>query len=223
MCLADVFLKGQYWRSVVQPTKLIQHLCGQIGAINRENALWVCMVLCISKYWHIIVLHLRWPLRHLSLTWSHKQSTHMTLCRHVVGGCVHIYEGECKESWNVSHFLRAAYCAEPAGSIWSVSLSLLPLRDGFPQEWVEEGRGDRCEHVLHNKEMSLWWWWVNGQICQAKTFLKGEVTVTNNSFVKPRFLTFVQSVFSPLSSCFNVFFWNHFPFMRIWFGVLLFS
>lgn len=31
--------------------------------------------------------------------------------------CVHIYEGECKESWNVSNFLWTACCVKPAGSI----------------------------------------------------------------------------------------------------------
>lgn len=34
--------------------------------------------------------------------------------------------------------------------------SLLSLGDGYPQDWAEEGREDRCEHVLHKKAMSFY-------------------------------------------------------------------
>lgn len=45
--------------------------------------------------------------------------------------------------------------SEVSASLCLPRASLLSPGDGYPQEWVEEGRQDRCEHVLHNKEMSL--------------------------------------------------------------------
>lgn len=45
--------------------------------------------------------------------------------------------------------------SEVSASLRLPRASLLSLGDGYPQEWAEEGREDRCEHVLHNNAMSL--------------------------------------------------------------------
>lgn len=45
--------------------------------------------------------------------------------------------------------------SEVSASLCLPRALLLPLGDGYPQAWVEEGRQHCCEHVLHYKEMSL--------------------------------------------------------------------
>lgn len=45
--------------------------------------------------------------------------------------------------------------SEVSASLRLPRASLLSPGDGYPQEWAEEGREDRCEHVLHNNAMSL--------------------------------------------------------------------
>lgn len=86
------------------------------------------------------------------------QAWNVHLSTRAVCVCAHIYERECKGSWNVSHLQWATCCEEPAGSIWSVCFpSCGSWRSGLLWTCVTQGDVFLISHMC-------------SKICRAKHF-----------------------------------------------------
>lgn len=134
----------------------------------------------VTSRWETLCLHLTVSVKigcACVRAWQHMHSWTHT----VITVCVFVYifmkesarrAGMCLISCGQPAVRSLQDPSEVSASLRLPRASLLSLGDGYPQEWAEEGREDRCEHVLHNNAMSLWWWRINGKDLSGQRFFQ---------------------------------------------------